>query len=128
MQTQMDLFSRLENPQIEAAVPQDSELDEAIDTLALTFLPFIIRALMSYEAADLLRRQRDNPVLNKDNAGQWQRPLVELLKHRLVFYESRKPILIGIHRKRVLEMAAETDKRIDAWKAGEIGSEERAMA
>ena len=129
MQT-LDLFSRLESPQIAHADPQDGELDEAVETLALTWLPFIIHPLIHNDAANLLRRLRANPVLDKGDvtgsSSHWHNPLSELLRHKLVFYESRKPICMGINRKRVLAMATETDKRIGAWEASEFGVEKGA--
>ena len=52
-------------------------------------------------------------------------PLGELLKRRLVFYESRerrKPVRMGLNKRGILRAAAETDKRLNAYAAAEYAA------
>jgi hypothetical protein len=95
------------------------DLDEAIDTLAQGFLYHIIHRVITAEAADLLRRLKAQPAITKQEMGK---PFSELIQKRLVSYESRKPLRIGIHTDRVIAAAAETNRRLDVWIAGEAAA------
>jgi hypothetical protein len=105
------------------------ELDEAIEVLAQGFLYHIIHCEISCSAAGLLRTLKANPEITKGNVSAFRRDgLTELLQRRVVFYESKKPVRIGIDKDRVLKLAAETSRKLDAWARREAGEPDLAAS
>jgi hypothetical protein len=103
------------------SAPRD-ELDEAIEVLAQPSIDCIITREISYAAANLLRILKAKPEIPKGNLSAFRKDgLGELLHRRLVFYETKKPMRMGINKDRVKKLAAETNRKLDAWSRAEAG-------
>jgi hypothetical protein len=105
-----------------AVIGPTAELDAAIDVLAWPSSHWIIKIVIGPDCAVFLRLlRRTNGILTRSELKTWKHQFAEARKRRAVFYESKKPIKIGINRDRVIAMAAETNRRLDRWALVENG-------
>src|SRR5262249_15169989 len=101
-----------------AVVSDDAELDDAIDVLGKCSVHMIITTVLpSTNHADYLRSIRSG----KPDINQHKHEHFELLRHRCIVVESRKPLKIAIDRRRIIAMAFEQKRRLDQWLKGENG-------
>jgi hypothetical protein len=99
----------------------DAELDAAIGAFKCSDC-WIINVVLSYEQAEYLRFLRQSNALAQQDIDPWKQQHADLLKRRLVRVTSKKPLTITIDRARIISMAAEQNRRRDAWVAGEMGA------
>ena len=108
--TQLDLLP--------VVVSDDVELDDAIEVLGKYSVEMIITTVLpSTDHADYLRSIRSG----KPDINRYKHEHFELLRHRCIAVESKKPLKITIDRRRIIAMAFEQKRRIDQWCKGENG-------
>jgi len=135
MNEQPDLFGSLSTPaapQAEkqdaryqvsnARPPADAELDAALETLTQYSIERIIRRAISLDAAELLDRLRSMPAeLSSTELTKHKQQITELQqKGCIAVIRQRKRANIWLQRERIIELAHETDERLQLWAKGEF--------
>jgi hypothetical protein len=105
-------------------LPPDPELDRALDTLSMTGLEHIIRRPVSFGAAMLLFHLRyiadDFSRKEMQTMRALGEPMQELIdKGCVVVTRKGNRSAVQTIREAIIEMAAETDRRLAAWKVAE---------
>jgi hypothetical protein len=134
MTTQLDLFGApaakpVAPPPPKAAqspadkLPEDAELDAALETLSQFSIEWIICRTISLRAAMLLLTLRYIPrEFGRNQVRDFGEPFQELKKAGAIrVRRDDKRVIASLVRERIIELAHETDSRLAKWKAGELG-------
>jgi hypothetical protein len=139
MNEQPDLFGSLSTPaapptekqdaryQSPTAPPSaDAELDRALETLTQYSIERIIRRVMSLDAAELLDRLRLMPAeLISTELKEHKQQVAELQqKGCIAVTRKRKRVSVWLQRQRIIELAQETDERLQVWAKGEFARQQ----
>jgi hypothetical protein len=123
MNEQLDLFGFIATPAAPAQVPgsapfADTELDAALETLTQYSIERIIKRVISLEAAELLARLRSmSEELSRAELKDQKEQMTQLQQKGLiaVTYRKGKRVSIQLQRERIIELARETEERLQHW-------------
>jgi hypothetical protein len=105
----------------------DADLDAAIEIMRPGYLYFVIQQVLSTGAAELLVELRQSGSIDRDRARS-NDAYSELLKCGCITVRrNRKRLDVHLVRRRIVELSAETDRRLRRWVAGECGLPENAV-
>jgi hypothetical protein len=136
MDEQLDLFGSIATPAApppkeqasghqEPSSPRfaDTELDAALETLTQYSIETIIRRVISLEAAELLARLRSmSEQFSRTELKERKDQIAQLQQEGCITVTYRKGKRVGIElkRERIIELARETDERLERWAKGEF--------
>jgi hypothetical protein len=113
------------DPAFEAALAKlrtstDPDLDAAIMMLAQPSIEYVIKRVISLDAADLLAKLRADPMALGKKIPRDLKEHVDELREEGCFTISRRRQGVKLKRARIIELAEQMDARIDSWAQQEL--------